>query len=93
MTVTLKNGQTHRLYVSDITEVEEEMKELFPSYNEDEVKRENIIFNLRDTCCPVRSGGHDNNGHNEFTERGCFRRRKDAKLRKEQGPYGGSGAD
>ena len=44
VTVTLKNGQTHRLYVSDITEVEEEMKELFPSYNEDEVKRESILL-------------------------------------------------
>ena len=44
ITVTLKTGETHKLYVADITEAEKDMKELFPSFEEEEVKKENIII-------------------------------------------------
>ena len=44
ITVTLKGGEVHKLYVADITGAEEDMKELFPDFEESEVKKENIIF-------------------------------------------------
>ncbi|MCR5775612.1 MAG: ATP-dependent zinc metalloprotease FtsH [Lachnospiraceae bacterium] len=44
ITVTLKNGLVHTLYVADITAVEESMKELFPDYEEEEVEKENILL-------------------------------------------------
>lgn len=44
ITVTLKTGDTHKLYVADITAVEKDMKDLFPSFEEEEVKKENIII-------------------------------------------------
>ena len=44
ITVTLKNGAVHKLYVADITEAEKNMQELFPAYEEEEVKKENILI-------------------------------------------------
>ncbi len=44
ITVTLKSGEVRKLYVADITEAEKNMKELFPGYEEEEVKKENLIF-------------------------------------------------
>ncbi len=42
--VTLKTGVTKTLYVSDITEVENELKTEFPLYTSAEVSRENWFF-------------------------------------------------
>ncbi len=42
--VTLKTGVTKTLYVSDITEVENELKTAFPLYTSVEVSRENWFF-------------------------------------------------
>ncbi len=42
--VTLKTGVTKTLYVSDITEVENELKTAFPLYTSAEVSRENWFF-------------------------------------------------
>ena len=39
-TVTLKNGTVHSLYVSDVSSLEEELKEKFPSYVMENVRRE-----------------------------------------------------
>ncbi len=44
ITVTLKGDTVHKLYVADITEAEHDMKDLFPGYDEDEVKKENMLF-------------------------------------------------
>ncbi len=44
ITVTLKSGITHRLYVADITAVEKDMKEEFPGYEEEEVEKENPLL-------------------------------------------------
>ncbi len=44
ITVTLNTGDVHKLYVADITEAEKNMKDLFPSFEEEEVKKESIIF-------------------------------------------------
>ncbi|MBQ9607694.1 MAG: ATP-dependent zinc metalloprotease FtsH [Lachnospiraceae bacterium] len=44
ITVSLKNGQTHKLYVADITAAEEDMKKLFPDFSEEEVEKENILL-------------------------------------------------
>ncbi len=43
VTVTLKDGQIHRLYVADIAQTESEMKELYPGYREEEVARESFL--------------------------------------------------
>ncbi len=42
--VTMKTGTTKTLYVSDITEVENELKTVFPLYTSVEVSRENWFF-------------------------------------------------
>ena len=44
VTVTLSNSETHTIYVADITETEKELKELFPGFEEEAVKRENPII-------------------------------------------------
>lgn len=44
ITVTLKDGTVHKLYVADITEAEKNMQEMFPAYEEEEVKKENILI-------------------------------------------------
>ncbi len=44
ITVTLKGGVVHKLYVADITAAEEDMRELYPAYEESEVKKENVLF-------------------------------------------------
>ncbi len=44
ITVTLKGGVVHTLYVADITQAEQDMKELFPGFEEEEVKKENILI-------------------------------------------------
>ncbi len=43
VSVILKNGQMHTLYVADITQTENEMKELYPGYREEEVARESFL--------------------------------------------------
>ena len=42
--VSLKGGVVHTLYVADITQAEQDMKELFPGFEEEEVKKENILI-------------------------------------------------
>lgn len=44
ITVTLKNGEIHRLFVADITEAEKEMKQSFPGFSENEVARESFLI-------------------------------------------------
>ncbi len=44
VTVTLNTGMTHKLYVSDITAVEEYMKTAFPDFEEEEVEKENPLL-------------------------------------------------
>ena len=44
VTVTLKNGIVHKLYVADITAVEEDMKKTFPDFEEEEVEKENLLL-------------------------------------------------
>ncbi|MBQ4482030.1 MAG: ATP-dependent zinc metalloprotease FtsH [Lachnospiraceae bacterium] len=44
ITVTLKGGVVHTLYVADITQAEQDMKELFPGFEEEEVEKENILI-------------------------------------------------
>ena len=44
ITVTLKGGVVHTLYVADITRAEQDMKELFPGFEEEEVEKENILI-------------------------------------------------
>ncbi|MBR6329542.1 MAG: ATP-dependent zinc metalloprotease FtsH [Lachnospiraceae bacterium] len=44
--VELKNSLRHSFYVSDVTAIEQEMKEKFPQYSVDEVQQENKIFTL-----------------------------------------------
>ncbi len=44
LTILLKDGDTHKLYVADVTETEKELKDIFPAYEEEEVARENPLF-------------------------------------------------
>ena len=44
ITVTLNTGMTHKLYVADITAVEEYMKKAFPDFEEEEVEKENPLL-------------------------------------------------
>ncbi len=44
LTILLKDGGTHKLYVADVTETEKELKDIFPAYEEEEVARENPLF-------------------------------------------------
>ena len=44
VTVTLNTGMTHKLYVADITAVEEYMKKAFPDFEEEEVEKENPLL-------------------------------------------------
>mgnify|MGYP002857377532 CR=1 FL=1 len=44
ITVTLRNGEIHKLFVADITEVEKEMKQSFPGFSENEVARESFLI-------------------------------------------------
>ena len=44
ITVTLKNGEIHKLFVADITEAEKEMKQSFPGFSENEVARESFLI-------------------------------------------------
>lgn len=44
VTVTLKSGVSHVFYVSDITAMEEELREVFPDYQEEAVKGDSLLF-------------------------------------------------
>ncbi len=44
ISVTLKNGEIHKLFVADITEAEKEMKQSFPGFSESEVARESFLI-------------------------------------------------
>ena len=42
--VTLKNGKVKTLYVADVSVLEEELKKSFPSYTEEKVEQESLLF-------------------------------------------------
>ena len=44
VTVTLANGAVHKLYVSDVSVIEQEMKVKFPKYTESDVSRESWLL-------------------------------------------------
>ncbi|MCR5411196.1 MAG: ATP-dependent zinc metalloprotease FtsH [Lachnospiraceae bacterium] len=44
VTVTLKSGVSHVFYVSDITAMEEELREVFPDYQEEAVKGDSLLI-------------------------------------------------
>ena len=93
VTVTLRNGETQTMYVADITETEKEMKELFPGFEEEAVKRENpiIVYGLPIllTVVAVMVIMAMMNSQNA----GRCRRRPDDEFRQEQSKDGSSGAD